>query len=216
MQSAVSSAIRILVVDEQPVYRLGLESMISEQPRMQLVGQASDGAKCMELAESTHPDVAVIDLALPDMDGTHVIELLRKKKADRNIRFLVLTSRTGAHDINRALQAGAHAYLFKDAPLEDCITAIRTIAEGGRYIPPAVGRKAELSPAAKTLTSREREVILWLARGFSYEMIGEELGVGTETVKSHMKNILGKLGMKSRSEAVATCLRSGLVKVDSL
>ena len=189
--------------------------MIAEQPRMQLVGQAGDGAKCMELVESTHPDVAVIDLALPDMDGTLVIERLRKK-GDRNIRFLVLTSRTGAHDINRALQAGAHAYLFKDAPLDDCITAIRTIAEGGRFIPPAVGRKAELSPSAKTLTGREREVILWLARGYSYEMIGDRLGVGTETVKSHMKNILGKLGMKSRSEAVATCLRSGLVKVDSL
>ena len=205
---------RVLIVDEQPIVRLGLESILSVDAALELVGQASTGAQALHLARALRPDVVVIDLALSDMDGAAVIESLRRSGESRY--FVVLTSRTGAHDINRAIAAGAHGYLFKDVEITELIAAIRTVAEGGRYIPPAVGRKAESTPNANTLTRRERDVVLWLARGHSYEMIGDVLGVGTETIKSHMKNILGKLGMKTRSEAVACCLRAGLVLVDNL
>ena len=130
--------------------------------------------------------------------------------------FLVLTTRTGGDDINRALRAGAHAYLFKDTPSEELLAAIRTVAQGGRYVPPIVGRRAEQLPNATELTTREREVLLWLARGCSNDAIGEALGITTETVKSHMKSILGKLGLKSRSEVVTVCLRAGLVHLENL
>ena len=206
--------IRVLIVDEQPIVRLGLEAMLAVDANLELVGQASTGSQALHLARTLRPDVVVIDLALPDMDGASVVESLRKSGESKH--FLVLTARTGAHDINRALAAGAHGYLFKDIEIADLISAVRTIAEGGRYIPPVVGRKAESTPTANSLTRRERDVILWMARGHSYEMIGSVLGVGTETIKSHMKNILGKLGMKTRSEAVACCLREGLVLVDNL
>jgi DNA-binding NarL/FixJ family response regulator len=205
---------RVLIVDEQPIVRLGLEAMLAVDSTLELVGQAGTGSQAMLLARQLRPDVVVIDLALPDMDGAAVVESLRRSGESKH--FLVLTSRTGAHDINRALAAGAHGYLFKDIEIVELVSAIRTIAEGGRYIPPVVGRKAESAPNANALTRRERDVILWLARGHSYEMIGSVLGVGTETIKSHMKNILGKLGMKTRSEAVACCLREGLVLVNNL
>ncbi len=214
MESTQKKRTRVLIVDEHPIVRLGLEAMLSSDTTMELVGQAASGAQAIQLTRDHRPDVVVMDIALSDMDGAVVIESMRN--SGENKYFLVLTARTGAHDINRALQAGAHGYLFKDTQIGELGSAIRTVAEGGRYVPPAVGRRAESTPNSKTLTRREREVILWLARGHSYDMIGGVLGVGTETVKSHMKNILSKLGMKNRSEAVAFCLRSGLVLVDNL
>jgi DNA-binding NarL/FixJ family response regulator len=155
-----------------------------------------------------------MDLGLPDMDG---IDLIRTFRSSVNPpHCLVLTSRTGSDDINRAISAGARAYLFKDATREDILTAIRIIANGGLYVPPVVGRKAEELRNATELTTRERGVLVWLARGSSNEQIGGALKISTETVKSHVKNILSKLGLASRSEVVAASLRAGIVHVDNL
>jgi DNA-binding NarL/FixJ family response regulator len=206
--------IRVLVVDDHPVVRSGLAAIISDQPEFKLAGEAATAARAIALVRSHRPHVMLVDLSLPDMDGIDLIATLNR--SEPGLYFLVLTTRTGGDDINRALQAGAHAYLFKDTSSEELVSAIRTVAQGGRYVPPVVGRKAEQLPNATELTSREREVLLWLARGGSNEAIGAALGITTETVKSHMKNILGKLGLKSRSEAVALCLRAGLVHLENL
>ena len=206
--------IRVLIVDDHPIVRSGLAAIISDRAEFELVGEAATAAQAIALAIAHRPRVMLVDLSLPDMDGVDLIASLNR--SDAGIYFLVLTTRTGGDDINRALQAGAHAYLFKDTSSEELISAIKTVAQGGRYVPPVVGRKAEQLPNAMELTLREREVLLWLARGCSNETIGEELGITTETVKSHMKNILGKLGLKSRSEAVALCLRAGLVHLENL
>jgi DNA-binding NarL/FixJ family response regulator len=179
-----------------------------------LAGYPATAARAIALVRSHRPHVMLVDLSLPDMDGIDLIATLNR--SEPGLYFLVLTTRTGCDDINRALQAGAHAYLFKDTSSEELVSAIRTVAQGGRYVPPTVGRKAEQLPNAAELTTREREVLLWLARGGSNEAIGAALGITTETVKSHMKNILGKLGLKSRSEAVALCLRAGLVHLENL
>ncbi len=206
--------IRVLIVDDHPIVRSGLAAIISDRAEFELVGEAATAGQAIALAIAHRPRVMLVDLSLPDMDGVDLIASLNR--SDAGIYFLVLTTRTGGDDINRALQAGAHAYLFKDTSSEELVSAIKTVAQGGRYVPPVVGRKAEQLPNAMELTSREREVLLWLARGCSNETIGEELGITTETVKSHMKNILGKLGLKSRSEAVALCLRAGLVHLENL
>jgi DNA-binding NarL/FixJ family response regulator len=206
--------IRVLIVDDHPIVRSGLAAIISDRAEFELVGEAANAEQAIAMAIAHKPRVMLVDLSLPDMDGIDLITSLNR--SDAEIYFLVLTTRTGGDDINRALKAGAHAYLFKDTSSDELVSAIKTVAQGGRYVPPVVGRKAEQLPNAMELTSREREVLLWLARGCSNETIGEELGITTETVKSHMKNILGKLGLKSRSEAVALCLRAGLVHLENL
>lgn len=205
---------KILIVDDHPIVRSGLAAIISDRAEFELVGEAANAEQAIAMAIAHKPRVMLVDLSLPDMDGIDLITSLNR--SDAEIYFLVLTTRTGGDDINRALKAGAHAYLFKDTSSDELVSAIKTVAQGGRYVPPVVGRKAEQLPNAMELTSREREVLLWLARGCSNETIGEELGITTETVKSHMKNILGKLGLKSRSEAVALCLRAGLVHLENL
>ena len=206
--------IRVLVVDDHPIVRSGLAAIISDQADLQLVGEAADAREACALFERFRPGVVLVDLSLPDMDGIDLIAAL--KRIAPGSHYIVLTTRTGGDDINRALAAGAHAYLFKDSGRTDLLSAIRMVAAGGRYVPPPVGRKAEQAPNALELTAREREVLLWMARGLSNEKIGTALDITPETVKSHVKNILGKLGLESRSEAVALCLRAGLVHVENL
>ncbi|HEX6832569.1 MAG TPA: response regulator transcription factor [Rudaea sp.] len=205
---------RVLIVDDHPIVRSGLAAIISDQNDLELIGEAPDGTEALALFREREPDVTLVDLSLPDIDGIDLIA--RMKELGKRSQYVVLTTRTGGDDINRALAAGAHAYLFKDTPSAELLAALRTVAQGGRYVPPTVGRRAEQMPNAMELTQREREVLLWLARGLSNEGIGAALDITTETVKSHMRNILGKLGLKSRSEAVALCLRAGLVHLDNL
>jgi len=206
--------IRVLVVDDHPVVRSGLVAIISDQADFQLVGAAADAREACSVFEHIRPDVVLVDLSLPGMDGIELIAALKRIAAGSH--YVVLTTRTGGDDINRALAAGAHAYLFKDSASTELLSAIRMVAAGGRYVPPPVGRKAEQAPNALELTAREREVLLWMARGLTNEKIGAALDIAPETVKSHVKNILGKLGLESRSEAVALCLRAGLVHVENL
>lgn len=209
-----SRTIRVLIVDDHPVVRSGLAAIISDQSDFELVGEAADARQAREMFGRFRPNVVLVDLSLPDMDGIELIAEL--KQIASGAQYVVLTTRTGGDDINRALGAGAHAYLFKDSGSAELLSAIRMVSEGGRYVPPPVGRRAEQLPNALELTAREREVLLWMARGLTNEKIGAALEITPETVKSHVKNILGKLGLESRSEAVALCLRAGLVHVENL
>jgi DNA-binding NarL/FixJ family response regulator len=205
---------RVLIVDNHPIVRCGLAAIIADQKEFELVGEASDGAEAFELFRRHRPDVTFMDLSLPDADGIDVIS--RMKEFESQSHYIVLTTRTGSDDINRALSAGAHAYLFKDSSCKDVLAALRTVAQGGRYLPPRVGRRADQLPRAMNFTARERQMLLGLARGLSNDALAQALGIGTETVKTHVKNILSKLNLKSRSEAVALCLQFGIIHSDDL
>lgn len=201
--------IRVLVVDDHPVVRAGLGAIIGYQEDMTSVGEAASAAEAIALFESGTPDVTLVDLSLPDLNGIELIALLHAKSAAA--RFLVLTANAGGSEIGKALKAGAHAYLFKNAPSEELLSAIRTVFSGGRYLSPAAGRKADEIATQPGLTVRELEVLQWIARGYSNLQIAHEVGVTENTIKFHVKNVLSKLGVGSRSKAVASGLKSGLV-----
>jgi DNA-binding NarL/FixJ family response regulator len=210
----VQTKIRVLVVDDHPVVRAGLGAIVGYQEDLELVGEAANAAEAITLFESGAPDVTLVDLSLPDMGGIELITILHAKSS--TARFLVLTANAGGSEIAKALHAGAHAYLFKNAPSEELLDAIRTVFRGGRYLSPAVGRKADEIAINPGLTVRELEVLQWIVRGHSNQQIAREMGVTEDTVKFHVKNVLGKLGVGSRSKAVALSLKSGLVQSDDM
>jgi DNA-binding NarL/FixJ family response regulator len=201
--------IKVLVVDDHPVVRAGLCSIVGYQEDLELVGEAASAAEAIELFALRTPDVTLVDLSLPDLSGIELITILRRKSPIA--RFLVLTANAGGSEIGKALQAGAHAYLFKNAPSEELLGAIRTVFRGGRYLSPAVGRKADEIAVRPDLTARELEVLQWLVRGHSNLQIAREMAVTKDTIKFHVGNILGKLGVTSRSKAVALSYKLGLV-----
>lgn len=202
--------IRVLVVDDHPVVRAGICSIVGYQDDFELVGEASSAAEAIEVFARHSPDVTLVDLSLPDLSGIELIAILRGKSA--SARFLVLTANAGGSEIGKALQAGAHAYLFKSAPSDELLGAIRTVYRGGRYLSAAVGLKAAEMVVPPDLTAREVEVLNWLARGFSNMQISREMSVSIDTVKFHVGNILGKLGVSSRSKAVALGNKHGWLK----
>jgi DNA-binding NarL/FixJ family response regulator len=206
--------IKVLVVDDHPVVRAGLGAIIGYQDDLELAGEAASAAEAIELFESRAPDVTLVDLSLPDLGGIELIAILRAKAPEA--RFLVLTANAGGDEIGKALHAGAHAYLFKNAPSEELLGAIRTVFRGGRYLSPAVGRRADALATRPQLTARELEVLRWIVRGHSNLQIAREIGVTEDTIKFHVRNILGKLGVGSRSKAVALSLKSGLVRSDDM
>lgn len=207
-----SKSRRTLLIDSHPITRLGLNKLL--QTHYELVGEAETAALANTLIENCNPELIILDPALPDSDG---ISLIQGWRADGwRGQIFILTSRDSSHEIGRALAAGVHGYMLKTAPLADIAVGINLVAGGGRFITGDVARKVEHSTTQVQLTTREQEVLLWLARGYSYDGIGKQLNVQTETVRSHTKNIMGKLAMKSRSEAVALALRSGLIRLDDL
>ncbi|HTA64495.1 MAG TPA: response regulator transcription factor [Xanthomonadaceae bacterium] len=206
--------IKVLVVDDHPVVRAGIGAIVGYQEDLELVGEAANGAEAIRMFDAGAPDVTLVDLSLPDMGGIELIGVLHAKSS--TARFLVLTANAGGSEIAKALHAGAHAYLFKNAPSEELLTAIRTVFRGGRYMSPAVGRKADEVAINPGLTVRELEVLHWIVRGHSNLQIGQEMGVTEDTIKFHVRNVLGKLGVGSRSKAVALSLKSGLVQADDM
>lgn len=206
--------IKVLVVDDHPVVRAGIGSIVGYQDDFELVGSAATAAEAIGLFDSQAPHVILVDLSLPDISGIELISLLRKRSPDA--RFLVLTANAGGGEIQKALDAGAHAYLFKNAPADELMNAIRTVFRGGRYLSPAVGRKSDEVLTHPDLTAREIEVLRWIIKGHSNFQIGRELNVTEDTVKFHAKNIFGKLGVNSRSKAVALSLKSGLMQSEDI
>ena len=211
---SVLPKIKVLVVDDHPVVRTGLGAIVSSQRDLELVGEAATAAEAIALFEAHLPDISLVDLSLPDRSGVEVITTLRAKSP--LAKFVVLTANLGSSDISKALQAGAHAYLFKDATADELLTTIRTVSRGGRYLSPAVGNKLDKTSVHPDLTARELEVLHCLVRGLSNAQVAKKLAVTEETVKTHVGNILGKLGVASRSKAVALSLKSGLVQLDDM
>jgi DNA-binding NarL/FixJ family response regulator len=204
--------IRVLAVDDHPLLRAGLGATLAAQPDMTLVAEAGDGQEAIDRFREHRPDVALIDLRLPVVSGLEAIHAIRAEFPDA--RIIVLTSFEGDENVFQALQAGARGFLLKDQLRKELIDAIRLVAEGGRYLaPPAAARLAE-RVAMPALSGREMDVLRLLARGRNNKEIAYELSLASGTVRIHVSNILAKLGVEDRVQAVLTALRRGLVELD--
>jgi DNA-binding NarL/FixJ family response regulator len=214
----VSGRLRLLIADDQPLMRAGFRAVLEATGDMDVVGEAADGEQAVELARRLSPDVVLMDIRMPLLDG---IEATRRLTGHR---VLILTT-FGLDDyIIDALRAGASGFMLKDAPTEELVRAVRVIAAGDALLSPAVTRRlldrvgrrlpasATTGPAAfDELTEREREVFELLARGLSNAEIAELLTVGDATVKTHVSNVLMKLGLRDRVQAVVLAYESGLI-----
>jgi DNA-binding NarL/FixJ family response regulator len=214
----VSSRLRLLIADDQPLMRAGFRAVLEATGDMEVVGEAADGEQAVELARRLRPDVVLMDIRMPVLDG---IEATRRLAGHR---VLILTT-FGLDDyIIEALRAGASGFILKDVPTEELVRAVRVIGAGEALLSPAVTRRlldrvgrrlpasATTTPAAFTeLTEREREVFELLARGLSNAEIAELLVVGDATVKTHVSNVLTKLGLRDRVQAVVLAYESGLI-----
>jgi DNA-binding NarL/FixJ family response regulator len=210
--TAAGAPIRVLVADDHPVVRDGLAGVIAQQAELAVVAEAANGRQALERFREHRPDVVLMDLRMPDMDGVSAIEAIRAEFPDA--RILALTTYEGDVDIHRALEAGARGYLIKDMLLTEVLSAIRAVHRGERVIPVAVAAKlAEFTPRTD-LTEREVEVLQLVARGLSNRDVAGVIGRTDETVKVHLKNIFAKLGVADRTEAVTLALSRGILHLD--
>jgi DNA-binding NarL/FixJ family response regulator len=216
-------SIRVAVVDDQALVRSGFAVMLGLQDDIEVVAEAGDGAAAIEIARTHRPDVILMDIRMPEMDGLAATKAI-VDSADWPVKVLILTTFDPDEYVYKALRAGASGFVLKDISPEDLVAAVRTVADGGALLAPSVTRRLisrfatpptlDSSVVARLdrLTSREREVLVAMAAGLSNIEIAEELFVGAATVKSHVSSILTKLGLSNRAQAVAFAYESGLVK----
>jgi two-component system NarL family response regulator len=204
--------IRILLADDHFVVRMGLSTLINTQDDMSVVGEAANGKQAVEMFRALRPDVTLMDLRMPELNGVEAIIAIRAQEPDA--RIIVLTTYDGDEDIYRAFQAGARAYLLKDMHHDDLLGALKAVHQGQRFIPPAIAnRLAERIPRSE-LTTRELEVLKLIVKGMSNREIAATLFITEGTVKIHVNNLLGKLGVSDRTKAATTALQRGLVHLD--
>jgi DNA-binding NarL/FixJ family response regulator len=204
--------IRVLVADDHPVVRTGLSAVIIEQRDLDLVAEAENGERAVALFREHQPDVVLMDLRMPVMDGVEAIRTITAEFP--GARILALTTYEGDADIRRALEAGARGYLLKDMLLTEVISAVRAVRRGERVIPTAVATRLAEFPERSELSEREIEVLQLVARGLSNKEVARAIGRTDETVKIHLKNIFTKLDVADRTEAVTVALTRGLIHLD--
>jgi two-component system NarL family response regulator len=203
--------IRIVVVDDQAVVRQGFVALINTVADMEVIAEGTDGRQAVELYRKLRPDVLLTDLRMPLMTGVEAIAAIRREFP--SARVIVLTTFDGDEDIYRSLQAGAMGYLLKDMFFEELEDAIRTVHAGGRRIPGIVAERLAGRVGGSDLTGRELEVLEQIVFGHSNKEIADALGISEATVKSHVNNILSKLGVADRTQAATTAIRRGLVRL---
>jgi two-component system, NarL family, response regulator len=201
--------IRILVVDDHPIMRIGIAALIASSPEMACIGQAGNGEEAVNLYRNLEPDVTLMDLRLPGISGVETIRLIRQFAP--TARFIVLTTYEGDEDIHQAMEAGASGYLVKGLPQEMLVTAVRRVCAGGRYLPPPMSQALASRTPDSDLSARERQVLELIAQGKSNKEIGQELNITEATVKCHVSVILSRLKAADRTQAVVTALHRGLV-----
>ena len=205
-----SVPIRVLIVDDHSVVRRGIAAIIDMEDDAIVVGQASDGAEAIALWRTLQPDVVLMDLRMPGMEGVEAIRRIRSE--DDQAGIIVLTTFDHDEDIYAGLRAGAKAYLLKDVEPEELFRCIRAVHAGEAYLQPKVAAKLAQRVQEEPLTEREEQILKLLAEGKSNRGIGQVLHISESTVKSHMKSLFVKLDVTSRAEAIALAARRGLVK----
>ncbi len=206
-----SDPIRLLIVDDHPVVRDGVAAILSQTPELKIVAEAGNGREAIELFKAHRPDVALLDLRLPDMDGLRVLEALRADVAEA--RVIVLTTFDSEEDVANATRAGAKGYVLKDCPRNDLIEAIKTVHAGKTWLAPPAGAKLIEHMGRHHLTPRELQTLKLLAEGKSNKEIGTARSITEGTTKVHLNNLFQKLGVSSRTEALTEAVKRGLIRI---
>ena len=212
--------LKVLIVDDHPVVRKGLQTCLARQDRIRVVGEASDGDQALRKARELSPDIVLMDISMPGMNGLAVTELLRKEVP--KVKVLVLSMHNNREYIFRIIQAGAHGYVSKGAAPEELVRAIESVCEGEPFFSPEVARAALsqfVSGAGKKepfaqLTQREREVLALIADGQSNKEIANQLGIGVRTIETHRERIMRKLGIHTIAGLTRFAIMSGVVSLD--
>ena len=204
--------IRVLCVDDHPLVRKGIASILANEADMELVAEAGNGREAVEMFHELRPDLVLMDLRMPQMDGIEATRTIRAE--DPEARIIALTSYDGDQDIYRALEAGVRGYILKEMVHTEVVRAIRTVVAGKRLMPPEVAeRLSEYFPQV-ALTPREVEVLSCVARGLANKEIAHKLGTANGTIKMHVQNILEKLGASDRTHAVTLAIERGILHLD--
>ncbi len=209
--------IRVVIADDHPVVRAGLQGMLSSQPDFEVVGEASTGAQAVALAIQLRPDVVLMDLRMAELDGAAATAQIRAQQVNTSV--LVLTTYESNADILRAVEAGAIGYLLKDVQREELFSAIRTVARGKAILAPAVAsrllQQVQTPLLQKALSAREVEVLSLVARGASNKEIARSMHLSEATIKSHLLHLFEKLGVSDRTAAVTVALERGLLRLEA-
>jgi DNA-binding NarL/FixJ family response regulator len=203
--------IRVLAADDHPLVRSGIGTLIATQADMQLIGEAATGREVVQLHRELNPDVTLMDLQMPDMNGVDAIIAIRSRQPDA--RIVVLTTYSGDALAQKALKAGARAYVLKSMVRAEVLDTIRAVHAGERRIQTDVATEIAMHTTEPSLSPREIEVLRLIAAGHANKSISVRLAINEETTKSHVKNILAKLGAKDRTHAVSLALRRGIISL---
>lgn len=215
----MAQTVRILIADDHPIVREGLATVLSQEDDIKVVGQASNGSEAVSKAKELHPDIILMDLQMPEMDGVEAMQRIKEEAPD--IGIIILTTYDTDDYIFRGIEAGARAYLLKDSPPEEVLKAIRAVHKGESLIQPRVAsrlldRFSQLSRAPareEDLSQREIEVLQLIAKGAANKEIASQLFIGESTVKTHIIHIFNKLEVKDRTEAVTEAVRKGIIRL---
>jgi len=217
--SSSATRVRVLIVDDQTLFRVGLAGLLAEDPRVEVVGQAADGVEAVKLASSLQPDVILMDVRMPNLDGIQATRQIVAAQPD--VKVLVLTSLESDNQIIHALQAGARGYVLKDSTVESIVSSLVAVTSGDRVMASAVANRVlEMLTGVSTpkdfydgLTGREVEILKLVAGGMANKQIAFTLSISDKTVRNHMSNMYEKLDIRDRSTAVLYAVRKGLIEV---
>jgi DNA-binding NarL/FixJ family response regulator len=212
----MANPIRLIIADDHPVVREGLRAVLDSEPAVEVVGEAADGSEVLGLVGSLEPDLVLMDLQMPELDGVAATRRIRRDHD--GIEVLILTTYDTDADITRAVAAGATGYMLKDASREELMQAIRLAARGESVLSPKVASRVlgrMRAPVEEALSTREVEVLLEVADGLSNKEVGRVLHISEATVKTHLLHIFAKLGVEDRTAAVTAALERGIIRLDS-
>lgn len=212
MKKAPESAIKVMIVEDHPTFRMGLAALIDSQPGMKVVAQFPSGEEVLAAYAAGAAAVMLMDLRLPGMGGVETILALRAR--DPHLKVVVLTTYDADEDIFRAMQSGASSYLLKDMSTEEITGTIRSVYEGKAVVPSRIAERLAVRAERQSLSPREQEVLQLLVRGRSNKEIGAQLFISDETVKSHLKTLFAKLKVRDRTEAAISAVRQGIIHLE--
>lgn len=204
-----SETIKILIADDHPIIKTALKTIINSEANMEVIAEVTNGLEAVDQFKRIHPDVVLLDLSMPKMDGLEATKTILAE--DPYARIIILTNSDSDENVFRAMEIGARGYVLKDSPHEHLISVIRRVHSGDKYIPEKLAERLSKRRYQPSLSDRELDVLQWVMRGRNNKAIGHELGIAESTVKSHIKSILLKLNVSDRTQAVTEALRRGIL-----